>query len=104
MRRPPERLFDILKDRGFSPFQIRVYKSACSIPWGKTRSYKWVAQRLGNAKSSRAVGQALRKNPFPLIIPCHRVIKKDGTIGGYSGGKGLKKRLLELERAAIMPK
>lgn len=102
MRRVPKGLFDILKDKGFTPFQIKTYRYVCTIPWGKTRSYKWVAQRLGRAESSRAVGQALKRNPFPFIIPCHRVIKTDGTIGGFSLGKKLKKRLLELEKTAII--
>ena len=70
-----------------------------SIRWGETRSYGWVAGRLGSRRSQRAVGQALRKNPFPLIIPCHRVIRRDGAIGGFSCGRRLKKRLLTLERA-----
>ena len=95
-------LLDILEETGFSPFKIRVYREVCKIPWGQTRSYRWVAERLGNAASSRAVGQALKKNPFPLSIPCHRVIRKSGATGGFSGGKALKKRLLELEKAAII--
>jgi O-6-methylguanine DNA methyltransferase len=91
-----------LRNNGFTPFQIRVYKEVSSIPWGRTRSYKWVAQRIGSPGSSRAVGAALRKNPFFFIIPCHRVIRKDGEIGGFSGGRRLKKRLLELEKIAII--
>ncbi len=86
-------------NRGFNAFQIKVYRTVCTIPWGQTRSYKWVAQRLGRSGSSRAVGQALKRNPYPLIVPCHRVIRADGSIGGFSEGKRLKKRLLELEKA-----
>jgi len=68
------------------------------IPLGQTRSYKWVAQAIGKPKAVRAVGQALKNNPFPLIIPCHRVIKEDGALGGYAGGKNTKKTLLSLEK------
>ena len=89
-----------MKSIKLTPFEIRVYRQVRTIPWGETRSYKWVARRLGSPNSARAVGQALRRNPFPLIVPCHRVVRKDGAIGGFSGGKRLKKRLLELEKAA----
>jgi len=61
-----------------------------------------VAQRLRVPKASRAVGQALRKNPFFLVIPCHRIVRGNGALGGFSGGVALKKRLLELEKVAIM--
>ena len=66
---------------------------------GETRSYKWVAERIGKPTAVRAVGQALRKNPYPLLIPCHRVIKSDGTTGGYAGKfDGRKETLLAKER------
>ena len=65
---------------------------------GQVRSYAWIARRIGHSKAQRAVGQALKKNPFPLIIPCHRVIKSDGSIGGYALGEKVKKLLLDLER------
>lgn len=102
MRRPPRALFDILKARGCTPFQIKVYKAVSTIPEGSTRSYKWVARRLKKPDSSRAVGQALKRNPFPLVIPCHRVIGEDGSPGGFSGGRGLKKRLLIMEKDNII--
>ena len=102
MKKLQEPLLDILREKGFSPFKIKVYREVCKIPWGQTRSYKWVAGRVGNAASSRAVGQALKNNPFPLSIPCHRVIREGGSLGGFSGGKAYKKRLLELEKTAIM--
>ena len=79
-------------------FQWQVLKTTLAIPLGETRSYKWIAQQIGSPKSVRAVGQALRRNPYPLIIPCHRVIKSDGTLGGYAGRYGSQKaRLLKLE-------
>ena len=74
MKRLPERLFAILKDNGFTPFQIRVYRTVSAIPWGQTRSYKWVAERLGRPGASRAEGQALKKNPLFFIIPITSVI------------------------------
>lgn len=81
-----------------TPFQRSVLKACSSIPFGQTRSYKWIAQRLGKPKASRAVGQALNKNPFPVLIPCHRVVSFGGDIGGYSRGRRLKKYLLQFEK------
>lgn len=78
-------------------FQYKVLKACLKIPLGQTRSYQWVAKEIGNPKAVRAVGSALKKNPYPLIIPCHRVVKSDGKIGGYAKGKKMKKYLLELE-------
>lgn len=79
-------------------FELAVYKVTLTIPLGKTRTYKWVAAKVGCSGACRAVGQALKKNPYPLIIPCHRVIKSDNSLGGYSGGIDRKKKLLELEK------
>ena len=80
-------------------FQWKVLNVTAKIPIGKTRSYKWVAQQVGSPKAVRAVGQALRRNPYPVIIPCHRVIKEDGTLGGYAGGSGERKaELLNIEQ------
>ena len=73
-------------------FEWSVLKATLEIPMGETRSYKWVAQSIGNPRAVRAVGQALRKNPYPLIIPCHRVIKSDGQFGAYAGKMDNKKR------------
>jgi len=81
-----------------SPFQRAVLRITLEIPLGETRSYAWVAKRIGKPKAVRAVGQALRKNPYPLIIPCHRVIKSDGLPGKYAGkDDGRKKELIDLE-------
>ena len=83
-----------------TPFQWRVYQAVLEIPLGQTRSYQWVAQRIGRPGAVRAVGQALRKNPFPLVIPCHRVVRADGTAGGYAGSPDdpRKRELLALEQ------
>ncbi|MBU1125138.1 MAG: MGMT family protein [Candidatus Omnitrophica bacterium] len=79
-------------------FQIRVYQAVLRIPLGQVRSYKWVATKAGSPRACRAVGQIMKKNPYPLIIPCHRVIRSDKNIGGYSRGVRYKKMLLNLEK------
>jgi methylated-DNA-[protein]-cysteine S-methyltransferase len=90
--------FDVPLDlRKATPFQKAVWRAAASIPYGETRSYKWIAERIGKPGSARAVGQALGANPIPIIIPCHRVVTSAGAIGGFSGGRGLKERLLRRE-------
>ena len=78
-------------------FEIRVWKKLLTIPYGKTRSYQWLANAIGKPKTYRAVGNANGKNPIPLIVPCHRVIQKNGNLGGYTGGTNLKEYLLNLE-------
>ena len=72
-------------------FQRAVYEVVMRIPFGQTRSYKWVARTIGSPWSARAVGQALHKNPYAPYVPCHRVVASDGTLGGYS--LGLKKKI-----------
>ena len=80
-------------------FQIKDWKEIAKIPLGETRSYKEIATAIGSPNSSRAVANACGKNPYPIKIPCHRVIKSDGSIGGYSGTGGIerKKELLAKE-------
>lgn len=78
-------------------FQKQVWNALLKIPYGETRSYKELAQIIGNEKASRAVGMANNKNPLMIVIPCHRVIGANGNLTGYAGGIGVKKRLLELE-------
>mgnify|MGYP001037530734 CR=1 FL=1 len=80
-------------------FQREVWQVTKLIPYGETRSYRWLAEQIGKPKAVRAVGQALAKNRLPIIIPCHRVVKSDGELGGFSGGLGMKRRLLRLEAA-----
>jgi len=77
-------------------FEKRVLREALKIPLGQTRSYQWLAKKCGKPKAARAVANALKKNPWPLFIPCHRVMASNG-LGGYNLGKGLKKDLLGLE-------
>jgi methylated-DNA-[protein]-cysteine S-methyltransferase len=81
-----------------TPFAKRVYRAILSIPLGEVRTYKWVAQRAGNRNAYRAVGTILKNNPYPLIIPCHRVIKSNNIPGGYRFGAKRKKAILDLER------
>src|SRR3989338_1097443 len=90
-------LSDILKNKALTEFEKNVYRTVLDIPRGEIRSYKWVAEKLGRPGSCRAVGNALNKNPYTGIVPCNRVIKSDGSIGGYSKGAGLKRRLLKVE-------
>ena len=82
-------------------FQRSVLETACRIPSGQVWTYQRVAREMHRPKSSRPVGQALASNPIPIVIPCHRVIASDGSLGGYSGGSGIeaKRWLLRLEGA-----
>lgn len=91
------REFDLqLAPRG-TAFQQRVWQALRAIPFGAVRTYGDVARDIGQPHATRAVGQANGRNPLPIVIPCHRVIAGDGTIGGYSGGLNVKHRLLALE-------
>ncbi|HCC47110.1 MAG TPA: 6-O-methylguanine DNA methyltransferase [Elusimicrobia bacterium] len=84
-----------------TPFRQAVWKACMRIPEGQTRSYKWIAQQIGRPGAVRAVGSALGKNPFAPVVPCHRVIKADGSPGGFSapGGLAAKIKLLKKEKA-----
>jgi O-6-methylguanine DNA methyltransferase len=84
-----------------TPWQRRVWVAMQRISYGQTRSYRWLAEQIGQPTAVRAVANACGRNPLPIIIPCHRVIKSDGSWGGYSCGLNIKKALLKLERAAI---
>jgi O-6-methylguanine DNA methyltransferase len=81
-----------------TPFAKKVYKAVLSIPLGEVRTYKWVASKAGNPKAARAVGQILKRNPYPWFIPCHRVICANGDLGGYIFGEKKKRATLDLER------
>ena len=80
-------------------FQTRVLRATASIPYGETRSYGEVAAEAGNRRAFRAAGTALGRNPLPLIVPCHRVLRAGGVIGNYGGGPEMKEALLKLEGA-----
>ena len=81
-----------------TPFQMKVWNNLQKIPYGKQISYKDLAIMIGNPKSYRAVGNAVHNNNLVIIIPCHRVIKNNGDIGGFGGGEEIKKRLLDIEK------
>ncbi len=93
--RPVE--FDLPMALSGSPFQKKVWEAISAIPWGSVRSYGWIAGRIGKPLGARAVGNACGANPAPIIVPCHRVVKGDGGLGGYTGGLGIKKALLAVE-------
>lgn len=90
--------FDLPLDPQGTPFQKRVWKKLVSIPYGETLSYSELARRVGRPEAFRAVGAANGQNPISVIIPCHRVLGKNGDLTGYGGGLDMKRRLLELER------
>lgn len=91
--------FDLPLHYEGTPFQQQVWSELQNIPYGETRCYEDIAIGIGNMKAVRAVGQANHKNPIMIFVPCHRVINKNGTIGGFGGGIGVKQYLLDLERA-----
>jgi methylated-DNA-[protein]-cysteine S-methyltransferase len=93
--------FEVPLDLSGTPFQKKVWSALARIPYSETRSYRDVAAKIGNAKAVRAVGSANGKNPVCIIVPCHRVISSDGSLGGYSGGLHVKTKLLELERKPV---
>ena len=91
------RSFDLALDPSGTHFQQRVWRGLTEIPYGTACGYGDLARRIGKPGAARAVGQANGANPIPIIIPCHRVIAADGSIGGFSSGLTLKRRLLALE-------
>ena len=89
-----------LEIEGLTPFQVRVLLEVCKIPKGRTTSYREIARKVGRPNAYRAVGTAMRKNPFLIEVPCHRVVKSDGSLGNYSnGGSRMKAKLLRNEGA-----
>lgn len=94
----PVRFDDLTIDwDGLSQFRRAVLRQAMAIPRGETRSYRWLAERVGQPQAARAVGRVMATNPLPIIIPCHRVVASDGSLRGYGGGLSMKERLLRLE-------
>ena len=93
---------DELDLSGATPFQREVWEITRLIPYGEVRSYTRVAEQIGKPGAVRAVGQALARNPLPVIVPCHRVVNTNAKLGGYSGGVEMKKYLLSLEASARM--
>ena len=85
----------------WTEFQIRVWNELKKIPKGETRTYKDIAELIGKPTAARAVANACGKNPYPITIPCHRVIRSDGGLGGYSGEGGVEKKRYLLENEKI---
>mgnify|MGYP006159477817 FL=1 len=82
-------------------FQVKIWKHLMKIPFGSVKTYSQVAKAIGKPLAVRAVANAIGKNPFPIKIPCHRVIRRDGSLGGYSGKGGIKTKKLLLKREGI---
>ena len=91
--------FDIPLQFYGTDFQLSVWNALLTIPYGETRSYRDIAEQIGNAKACRAVGMANNRNPIAIIVPCHRVIGADGSLVGFGGGIKIKQQLLELEHS-----
>ena len=92
------RTFDLPLAPVGTPFQQKVWRALCDVPYGQAASYREIARAVGNEKACRAVGMANHRNPIAIFIPCHRVIAADGGIGGYGAGIEIKRTLLALER------
>ncbi len=96
------REFSVELDIVGSKFDVMVWSALRSIPYGEVRSYKWLAEQISHPNAYRAVGRALSRNPLPIFLPCHRVVRADGGLGGYSSGVDVKRFLLRLERENLV--
>jgi methylated-DNA-[protein]-cysteine S-methyltransferase len=97
------RRFDLPLDLGGTEFQRRVWEELLTIPYGETRTYAQMATAIGNPSATRAVGSANGQNPVAIIVPCHRVVRTGGGLGGYGGGLDAKRALLALEQGGTLP-
>ncbi len=96
--------FDLDVDlAGLTAFQRRVLEATKRVPFGSVTTYRTIADRAGNERASRAAGAALGANPVPIIVPCHRIVASDGSLGGYAGGLEAKRALLAIERGDAVP-
>ena len=94
----PNFLLERLNYENFTGFQLKVHKHVFQIPIGKTKTYSEVANEVGSPNAARAVGNVMAQNPYPIMVPCHRVIAQNGGLGGYRGGLDTKIFLLSLEQ------
>ena len=94
----PPVFFEWMNFGNMTPLEKKVLQATALIPYGQTASYSDIAGAVGRQKAYRFVGNTLAKNPFPVIVPCHRVIKSDGSYGGFGGGRDLKIKMLALEQ------
>lgn len=90
--------FDVPLSLKGTDFQLKVWRELMKIPYGHTICYSELAEKIGNSKAQRAVGMANNRNPVPIIVPCHRVVGKNGNLTGYGGGLDIKAKLLKLEK------
>ncbi len=95
-------LLKIIDEAKATALQKKVWKALLEIPSGEVRTYSWLAKKIGVPKAVRAVGNAVGKNPFAPDVPCHRVIRQDGTLGGYSGPGGLKTKVKLLKKEGAL--
>ena len=95
--------FTVPLDLDGTAFQKKVWKALLTIPYGQTRSYGQIARQVGIPRAARAVGMANHENPVAIVVPCHRVISSDGSLGGYAGGVQMKSQMLRLEQANCAP-
>jgi O-6-methylguanine DNA methyltransferase len=91
----------VLDRRGLSGFQEVVYDAVRAVPHAEVRSYREIARRIGRPEAVRAVGNALHRNPFPIVVPCHRIVREGGGLGGFACGVETKRRLLALEAGQL---
>lgn len=95
-------MFDLDLDlRGLPDFTLRVLRELAKVPYGRTATYRELADRSGNPRASRAVGMVMNRNPIPIVLPCHRIVGSSGELVGYGGGLDRKERLLRLEGALL---
>jgi O-6-methylguanine DNA methyltransferase len=94
--------FDVPLDWGrMAPFQRAVLEATAAVPFGALDTYAGIARKIGKPRATRAVGNALGRNPIPVIVPCHRIVRSDATLGGYTGGLQIKQHLLSLEGVTL---
>lgn len=96
------KVFDLPLSYHGTPFQVAVWEELRRIPYGETRNYGQIASAIGNPKAARAVGMANNRNQLMIVVPCHRVIGKDGKLVGYAGGLDTKEKLLALEKEGAL--
>jgi methylated-DNA-[protein]-cysteine S-methyltransferase len=94
----PASFWNLMDFTGMTDLQIQVYRVVAGIPYGQVATYRDIAVRIGRPAAARFIGNTMARNPFPVIIPCHRVIRTDGTPGGFGGGIDLKLRMLAMEK------
>lgn len=96
--RKDRKVFDLPLELSGTAFQMKVWQELLRIPFGRTATYSEIAEKVGNPKSGRAVGMAVHNNPIWIVIPCHRIIGKNGKLTGYAGGMQMKEKLIEIEK------